>query len=80
MPAARPAMPSVSARRCRPNWPWCFAPLICLRSAIVRDAERIATLEDGQKENPLDKAALAARIDEQILTEAGRELAAEVLH
>lgn len=46
---------------------------------IVCDAERIATLEDGQKENPLDKTALAARIDEQLLTEAGRELAAEVL-
>jgi HD superfamily phosphodiesterase len=46
---------------------------------IVYDADRIAELEVEQKDHPLSGDELARIIDETLLTESGRKLAASVL-
>lgn len=50
-----------------------------LNFKVVYDADLIATLEEKQKENPIDIEALSIDIDKNLLTESGRQTAREVL-
>jgi hypothetical protein len=50
-----------------------------LESQIVHDADLIASLEDRQKDNPIAKDELAAMINGRCQTDAGRQVAVEVL-
>ena len=46
---------------------------------VVYDADLMENIDEKQKENPVDPAQLAERIEKLILTPGGREVAQEVL-
>jgi hypothetical protein len=46
---------------------------------VVYDADRIASLEERQKSDPMPEASLAARIEKELITETGKKEAKKVL-
>jgi hypothetical protein len=54
-------------------------PRESLNYQAVYDAELLEIMDEQQKSDPLDAAALAGRIAERFLTDAGREAAKEIL-